>query len=308
MFRAGCCLILLTLLLDVSWQERSPKKGVVIPSWPKHHCYDWYALYTVGWWYNYHPVPDVEYYNKWWCTYMSGAVPHGDARECCFPNDPTVEFIPMVYGVPGVGHHANTDFPDVPNEYNIVLGFNEPNRPEQANLTPEEAALAWIEFQEKYPGKELVSPATAGADTEWFDAFMEACDVLGCRFDYLATHLYTGGTAEKTMKILKDYSDRYGGKKIWFTEFAMAREHNEHKIISLINDLVPQLEHSDFIYRYSWFVSRYYEEYDDSGWFWLDPINSLIEQNSTHATKVGNAYNVPWHLEQYKPSRLYAYE
>ena len=259
MFRAGSCLILLTLLLDVSWQERSPKKGVVIPSWPKHHCYDWYALYTVGWWYNYHPVPDVEYYNKWWCTYMSGAVPHGDARECCFPNDPTVEFMPMVYGVPGVGHHANTDFPDVPDEYNIVLGFNEPNRPEQANLTPEEAALAWIEFQEKYPGKELVSPATAGADTEWFDAFMEACDVLGCRFDYLATHLYTGGTAEKTMKILKDYSDRYGGKKIWFTEFAMAREHNEHKIISLINDLVPQLEHSDFIYRYSWFVSRYYE-------------------------------------------------
>ena len=165
----------------------------------------------------------------------------------------------MVYGIPGVGHHANTSFPDVPDEYNTILGFNEPNRPDQANIPPEEAALAWIEFQEKYPDKELVAPATANADMEWFDAFMEACDVLGCRIDYLATHLYTAGTTEKTMKILKDYSDRYNGRKIWFTEFAMAREHNENKIIQLINDLIPQLEHSEFIHRYAWFVSRYYE-------------------------------------------------
>ena len=48
--------------------------------------------------------------------------------------------------------------------------------------------------------------------------------------------------------------------------------------------LLPLLEHSDFIHKYSWFISRYYEvsgsfynissfssltqEYDDSGWFW----------------------------------------
>ena len=85
-----------------------------------------------------------------------------------------------------------------------------------------------------------MAPATGNADTEWFDQFWAECQVLGCRsqdtvigyrnlfprFDYLATHHYTS-SPDKTMQILKDYSDRYGGLKIWFTEFAVAREHDE---------------------------------------------------------------------------------
>ena len=30
------------------------------------------------------------------------------------------------------------------------------------------------------------------ADVEWFDEFMQHCDKLDCRIDYIATHLYTG--------------------------------------------------------------------------------------------------------------------
>ena len=45
-------------------------------------------------------------------------------------------------------------------------------------------------FQERYPDKTLVAPATGNADTEWFDQFMVECELLGCRFDYLATHRY----------------------------------------------------------------------------------------------------------------------
>ena len=47
--------------------------------------------------------------------------------------------------------------------------------------------------------------------------------------------------------------------KIWFTEFAAYREHDEEKVIQYIEELLPLLEHSDFIHRYSWFISRYYE-------------------------------------------------
>ena len=130
---------------------------------------------------------------------------------------------------------------------------------EQANIGPEEAAAAWIELQLKYPDAELVSPATAGVDTDWFDAFMAECEILGCRIDYLATHHYTAASADQMMRLLKNYSDRYGGRKIWFTEFAMAKSHDEDAIIEYISDLLPQLEHSDFIHRYSWFISRYYE-------------------------------------------------
>ena len=36
----------------------------------------------------------------------------------------------------------------------------------------------------------LVSPAPAGGNTNWFDPFFDACESLGCRIDYLATHHY----------------------------------------------------------------------------------------------------------------------
>ena len=130
----------------------------------------------------------------------------------------------MVYGVPGLGHHANTSFPDVPDQYTTILGYNEPNQPDQANIAPEEAAAAWMGLQEKYPNKKLVAPATGKensfvtlsiqysghADTEWFDAFMAECEKLGCRLDYLATHYYKPRSVEEMMTILKEYSDKIG--------------------------------------------------------------------------------------------------
>ena len=43
----------------------------------------------------------------------------------------------------------------------------------------------------------LVSPAPAGGrNTAWFDPFFAACEELGCRIDYLATHNYQGEVEE----------------------------------------------------------------------------------------------------------------
>merc|ERR1711874_736480 len=300
--------LILLCLLSLTWTEtgatRSPKKGLVIPSWPRHFCYDFEAFTTISWWYNYLPVPEAEYHSKWWCMWHTGSRPTGEDREHCFPSDPAVQFVPMIRDQ--VGFNNGTVLA-VSQQYPTILGFNEPNQPDQANLSPLEAALAWVEVQEKYPDRELVSPATGHVDTEWFDQFMVECELLGCRFDYLATHWYgnaQGVSAEHTIQILRDYSERYGGKKIWFTEFAVAREHEENTIIQYIQELLPLLEHSDFIHKYSWFISRYYEEYDDSGWFWIDPINSLLEQNTSRLSNIGKAYNKPYHLDMYKPQHL----
>ena len=43
----------------------------------------------------------------------------------------------------------------------------------------------------------MVSPATGHVDTEWFDVFWAECQKLGCRIDYLATHLYRGTPDER---------------------------------------------------------------------------------------------------------------
>ena len=45
---------------------------------------------------------------------------------------------------------------------------------------------------------------------------------LRCRFDYLATHWYSKTqNATETISALREYSERYGGLRIWFTEFAV---------------------------------------------------------------------------------------
>lgn len=53
----------------------------------------------------------------------------------------------------------------------------------------------------RYPDRLLVSPATGHADTEWFDLFWAECELLGCRFDFLATHFYDARSAEHTIKV-----------------------------------------------------------------------------------------------------------
>jgi len=143
----------------------SSKRGLAVPK-KRFICGDVAAFSGVSWWYNwgYDPVID-------------------SSPDC--PVAPG--FVPMIWG-----HWTNSEFPPLP-EYDTVLGFNEPNHHDQANLDPESAAMAWLELQEAYPDKTLVSPcASPPATEEWFDEFFEICDALGCRVDYLATHSYTG--------------------------------------------------------------------------------------------------------------------
>ena len=104
------------------------------------------------------------------------------------------------------------------------------------------------------------------------------------------------------MTTLKNYSERYG-KKIWLTEVARRNTHNASEVVEFIEEFLPRLEAADFIWRYSWFVTRYYDnEVDDLGSFWIDSqANTLLDFNEPKLTAVGRAYNNPWHLDQFLP-------
>ena len=76
------------------------------------------------------------------------------------------------------GYHEDAPWHDdesnpVAEKYHTILGFNEPNHADQSDIDPETAAAAWIEIQEMYPDRILVSPAPAGGSTTWFDKFFE---------------------------------------------------------------------------------------------------------------------------------------
>merc|ERR1712241_486130 len=280
--KSSLFLLSLVLSLVTRLEGKSAKKGLCIPPGDNFHCGDLGAFNNVSWWYNWHVTPNHE------------QTPPEDHCSCttgsCGPPPTNKVFIPMVWGYHEEDRPWHDDINDlVSDEYDIILGFNEPNHSDQSDIPPEVAASAWLELQNMYPGKTLVSPAPAGGNTNWFDPFFEACELLGCRIDYLATHDYAGN-ADAVMNRLKMLHQRYG-KKIWLTEFAKCCTHDENEVIEFVKEIIPRLEAANYVYRYSWFITRYNENKGTGDWY-LDSINSLFEKDSSELSEVGRLYNM----------------
>ena len=58
------------------------------------------------------------------------------------------------------------------------------------------------------------------------------------------------------------------------------------------------------MYKYSWFLSRYYDNHgqEHDEWFWIDSDCSLLDLEHPKLSLVGEAYDKPWHLEEFRPN------
>lgn len=135
------------------------------------------------------------------------------------------EFVPIKqnWGWPG--------FPEINSKSNVthLLGYNEPDRPEQANATVERAISQWPQMMES--GLRLGTPAIAD-NLNWLYTFLDECKKRNYRVDYVAVHAYWGGSGgaqvvtdnagnispEKWYQKLKAIHDRTG-LPIWITEW-----------------------------------------------------------------------------------------
>jgi len=114
---------------------------------------------------------------------------------------------------------------DVPTRAKYLLGYNEPNFKEQANLTPQVAADGWrhLEWVADQRDLKLVGPATnfcdptpgvvhPGACIEaingdrmfglaWLERFYDAC--TDCRIDHQAVHAYSCGGVHWMVELMK---------------------------------------------------------------------------------------------------------
>ena len=82
---------------------------------------------------------------------------------------------------------------------------------------------------------------------------------------------------------------RYG-KKVWLTEFAKCCTRDEQEVIDFVKEIVPRLEAADYVYKYSWFITRYNEKNFTGDWY-LDSVNRLLEKDSSELSAVGKLYN-----------------
>ncbi|TNF41433.1 MAG: carbohydrate-binding protein [Bacteroidetes bacterium] len=214
--------------------------------------------------YGYHSVNDMKNFSphiSWW--YNWAAQPDAAIRTTY--QNYGVDFTPMAWNnisISGVNTWADRD-----TTIKYLLGFNEPNFKEQANMTPSKAAAAWPALQkiaQKHDLK-IVGPAvnycgncvSEGGTTytnpfTYLDHFFAACDT--CQVDFIGLHWYGGGNS--VVNFVKDA--RKYKKPIWMTEFAAWDNSvtSAKDQIKYLAGTVNFLERDPDIYRYSWFIGR----------------------------------------------------
>ncbi|KAH3804620.1 uncharacterized protein LOC127836305 isoform X2 [Dreissena polymorpha] len=263
----GSILLLVCLgLLALRSRAASQKKGLSAYA-PFFLCDDFRVLNNMSWWYGWEDAMNL--YNQ----YVT--------NKCPSPQAHMPEFVPMVWSM-----HSNnvSRWIHIPSNSKYVLGFNEPDHRDQANMTPQEAADYWPLIEQAAVGIPLVAPAPGAQNFHWLDTFLYLCH--NCRIDYFAAHLYSCN-ADETMAYLQKLYTRYH-KPIWLTEFGCAYMADEESQLRLMQALLPKLEAADYVFRYSWFTARIKK---DTGGGFVRTSMSLLAPNSATLTRLGHFYN-----------------
>ena len=193
------------------------------------------------------------------------------------PNQPAnVEFVPMAWGawsVDGLGKGLQKSVtPHIKSgKVKRFLGFNEPDKREQANMSYQNALKYWPQLEAL--NVPLCSPACAnpegindnsvqGVRGTWMKDFMAEADRRGYRIDYTGVHWYGGTHVQHFKDKMKRIYEKYGRRPILITEFAPAdwearnlaqNRHKTHLVLAFMKEVLPWLERQDWVAGYAWF-------------------------------------------------------
>jgi hypothetical protein len=197
---------------------------------------------------------------SWYYTWGGGAANPGsfDAK-----------FYPMFWNSP---NQASLDSAKAKNPA-YVLGFNEPERTDQANMTVAQAISSWTTITNAFAGTStlLVSPAVAdtGGTTggqAWLSSFMSQAAANNLRVDAVAFHWYgvstpdnPAGAAAGFLSRVDSYHNSYN-KPVFITEFAIhdwGGAYTDAQIIEanrqFLDIVIPGLESRSYVAGYSWY-------------------------------------------------------
>ena len=176
-------------------------------------------------------------------------------------NSSQSDFVPMVFS----GRTLKKTYPF---NFSHILGFNEPDNENQANLSSSLAFQLWPQIVSKAkslkPNSALIgSPAMAGSslrEGSWLPIFMG----FKPEVDFIAVHWYKGPDAEKFKRDIKNIIDYYN-LPVWVTEFApqttgSSREnpnkYTQNEINEFIKQTVQWMEKESMVHRYAWHNSK----------------------------------------------------
>jgi hypothetical protein len=215
--------------------EASPKKGV--GTWYFENVNRAVIEVNVSWYYTWQPY----------------------TREIRQP--PGVEFVPMIWDETFVN---SEDLEVAKNSGSVLLGFNEPDKPDEANLTVEQALDLWPQLMAA--GIRLGSPATASNPSlpgSWLESFIEEARARGYRVDFIAVHWYGENfRVDESVDALKNFLEAVYRKfrlPIWLTEYSLIRWTDPpvfptwHQQAEFAAKSVEMLETLPFLERYAWY-------------------------------------------------------
>ena len=158
---------------------------------------------------------------------------------------------------------------DINNKQNIthLLGYNEPDRPDQSNMTFQQMIDIWPGMMNS--GLRIGSPAYSNA---WSGApggnlfdFIDKCDELNYRVDFVALHCYWGGKSPQSWYNDLKYIHERTGRPLWITEWNNGAnwttewwpddtweltEANAQKQLNDIKGILQVLDTASFVERY----------------------------------------------------------
>jgi len=169
-----------------------------------------------------------------------------------------VEYLPMLWS--SDSEKTNTWTSDankaLSNGATAILGFNEPDDTQQANMSPQEAATAYMQYiTTPYAGKaKLVSPAvTNGGGSmglSWLSTFMGLC--TSCQIDAVAIHWYDVSTNIAYFQSHIEQAHTQSGLPVYLTEFGTTDGNDE----AFLAAVLPWLDAQDYVERYAYFMAE----------------------------------------------------
>lgn len=171
-----------------------------------------------------------------------------------------IEFVPMVFGneryidsALRMVSKSNRD------DFNYVLGFNEPDKKDQADMSVERALELWPKLMAS--GAPLISPAVANPDGPWLEKFMKIAEERGLRVDYIGVHHYGGSNPDEFLDRLERIHKKFD-RPLWITEFGVGdwkvksiknNRHSEKDVQNFMKKVLPKLDRLRYVHRYAWF-------------------------------------------------------
>jgi hypothetical protein len=177
------------------------------------------------------------------------------------PSPQNCEFVSMFWGAGNVtaANISAVQQLKAQGKVKYVLGFNEPNRSDQSNMTVSRALALWPQLESI--GLPLGSPAADWPTRQWIYDFLDSCIKEKKRVDFICVHMYAGTDDNSFVQTLQDLYNKYH-LPIWITEFATAdwnaatpaaNAFTPDQVLAYMKRLLPRLESLSFVQRYSWF-------------------------------------------------------